>query len=182
MTTTQRRKAIEVARDVLLQLRLKRIMASSGTYLQIDVSGEAETCALDNGDASFKKSFAQDKSISCRVCAIGAAYIGYINRFNRVTNDQAESAGVNQMIDTLSAIFSEEQLRMMEAVFEGGFVGGDPDWYLDLDYENEEQARVDMLINNFYEKYDDDDQRLRAIMINVIRNNGEFRLPQRVRG
>ena len=175
MTATQRRKAIEIARDVLLQLRLKRIKASPGTYLQIDISDEAKTCALDNGNASFKKSFAQDKNIFCRVCAIGAAYIGYINRFNRVTNDEAVGASSYWMINTLSAIFSEDQLRLMEAVFEGGFTSDIPDWY----WYNE--ALIDTLTSNFYEKYENNDQRLRAIMINVIRNDGEFRLPHRVR-
>lgn len=185
MTATQRRKAVEVARDVLLQLRLKRIEANSGTYLIVHG-------ALNrNSQESFQKTFAKNESVTCTVCAIGACYISYINRFNRVTNTQACAAGVTSMLGTLTEVFSYDQLRLMEAVFESGFVGDEPQWfhalvneYYDSDCESvgtPAHERITTLIEEFYNRYPDDDKRLRAIMINVIRNNGEFRLPLRMR-
>lgn len=166
MTASQRRKAVAVARDVIAQLRLKRITASTGDYLIID------GVAYDNPNQSFQETFRRNKGIKCEVCAIGAAYIGYINKFNNVTHDEVLNAGSETMIHTLSGIFQEYQLRLMEAAFEGRWIL-ESNWYKD--------ERVNRSILLFYKKYKHQSQRLRAIMLNVIRNNGEFRLPTRAR-
>lgn len=195
MTATQRRKAVEVARDVLLQLKLKRIEPRMGTYLELEKEDErGYSCGLNltsefGEDVSFQKTFQQNTNIKCNVCAIGATYISYINRFNEVKNGQVISARADTMIKTLGKIFSSDQLRLMEAVFECGWVQ-EAEWFTNLEnefYSSDEPeespafARINTAIEEFYYRYDTHENRLRAIMLNVIRNNGEFRLPLRVR-
>lgn len=196
MTATQRRMAIEVARDVLLQLKLKRLQAQSGTYLELEKQDEeGNACGLSlttefGKSGSFQKTFQQNTNIKCTVCAIGAAYVSYINRFNKVKNSQVISANSNAMVKTLGKIFPGDQLRLMEAVFECGWVR-EPEWFTNLEneyYSSDETGEqvpafehVNNMIEAFYYRYADDDKRLRAIMTNVIRNNGEFRLPLRAR-
>lgn len=177
MTAAQRRKAVEVARDVLLQLRLERLTTDGG-YLSVRKDSQAFNPDEEVWNGSFKTAFKEDKSIVCGVCAIGAAYIGYINRFNRVKTCDVLSASDEDMIETMSNVFSSDQLRLMEGFFESGFVST-PDSFYDMDSEG--QDKVLNLMDAFRTRYPERSQRLRAIMLNVIRNNGEFRIPLRIR-
>jgi hypothetical protein len=177
MTAIQRRKAVEVARDVLLQLRLERLTTTGG-YLRVQQNSQDFNPPEEVYNGSFKTAFQQDKSIVCGVCAIGAAYIGYINRFNRVKTCDVLSASDDDMILTMKNVFSEDQLRLMEGFFENGFVQT-PSWYYDLDSGS--AYKVSNLISDFCNRYPERTQRLRAIMLNVIRNDGEFRIPLRMR-
>ena len=181
MTAAQRRKAVEIARDVIAQLRLTRIVASPGNYLIInDRNPESSLYLLDNEpyNGSFKDALKKHKQITCEVCAIGSVYIGYINRFNNVTTDQARETDRLDMLQTLSKIFTEDQLCLMEAAFEGSWVY-EASWFQALD--NNSRYNFNSLIDDYYRKYLTANELLRAIMLNVIRHNGEFRLPIKTR-
>ena len=70
----------------------------------------------------------------------------------------------------------------MERIFDGVWVDcnqSDFDWY---DKMTDEQVEAfEERCDTYHGKYVCDDARLRAIMLNVIRNNGEFILPKRIR-
>jgi len=178
MTATRRKKAVAIAKDVIAQLRLKRLIADTGIYCRVyyDDAHQYFEDAV-NLDHSFQETFKNDKKVSCGVCAMGAVFIGYINRFNEVVNDSVKNVMSTDIVTLLDGIFSEFQLRLMEFVFEGN-------WEVcpaELDDCPEEKEKLTRKGQQYYDKYPDDNQRLRAIMLNVVRNNGEFVLPQRIR-
>lgn len=178
MNKRQRKKAVTIAKDVIEQLRVKRFVASAGTYCDIDYLSDDHSSFHDNHEFSdsFQKSFAKDEKIVCNVCAIGAVYIGYINRFNNVDNDEVMCAEDPQIIETLSGIFSQDQLRLMERIFENDWISDQPKWLTDMSYDDRNDYEV--RCTAYHNRSTSDDSLLRTIMLNVIRNDGEFVLPK----
>jgi hypothetical protein len=179
MNKRQRKKAVAIAKDVIEQLRVKRFVASSGTYCEIDYQSDDHSSFRDNhefGD-SFQKTFAKDKKVVCNVCAMGAVYIGYINRFNNVDNDEVDGVEDPEIIDTLSGIFSQDQLRLMERIFENAWISEAPEWWMDM--SGEDQKDYEARCTAYHDRSTSDDGLLRTIMLNVVRNDGEFVLPKR---
>ena len=178
LTATNRRKAVAIAKDVVAQLRLKRLKASPGDYCRVEYDHMYEYFEDSvNRKDSFQKTFKKNKKVSCRVCAMGAVFIGYINRFNKVTNDEVNDPDPGDIIELVDDVFSEFQLRLMEMAFEGEW----QDTKLVEDFSEKEQENMERKAEQYYRKYPDPDQRLRAIMLNVVRNNGEFVLPKRMK-
>jgi hypothetical protein len=107
-------------------------------------------------------------SKDCYVCALGACFLSYIRLFNDVKvsdlvrGDRQEDLylySTSSFIKSrLSQYFTHDQLLLIEAAFEGWRVA---------DYCSEQ-------VCDFYDKHPDPKERLRAIMQNVIDNNGEF--------
>ena len=107
-TPAMRKKAIAVAKDVLVQLKARRIKATRGIYLApinrnfFEIHGDDLRTHLQDG-------------MRCHVCAIGAAFVGYARKFDRaVVTDLS-----HRMIDTMGDCFTESELRSMENEFEG---------------------------------------------------------------
>jgi len=195
MTPARRKKAVAVASDVIAQLRVNRLQAERGTYCAIDMGDMGSLLFFDKEHelaASFQKSFAEDKRIKCRVCAIGAAYIGYINRFNKVTNGEMQEASSEDMLKRMEDVFDRRQLRLMERIFENFWEDliDNEKWasiedfkrkrYKALGITTEEQIdHFEAKATAYHNKYPDSDDLLRAIMLNVVRNKGEFILPKK---
>lgn len=191
-----RKKAVAIARDVIAQLRMKKLRAEMGSYIDIDLKDDAGcSISLDN-EESFRKTY-QQSSGHCTVCAIGAAFVSYVNRYNRVTNSDIVYIDDDEMIDYLGDAFSAAELRFMERIFENEWVNGDSEWveenfdviYEEIagDFEGKDEAfeAFDRRCGDYHKKYmrgkgGGPDKLLRAIMLNVVRNNGIFKLPQRV--
>lgn len=178
---TQEVTAVDLARDVIKWIDAKRIVACPGTYLggeelddiEYDIEFNAGKTLVGGeevtGDTSLKDIFPK---IKCDVCAIGGLLYSYIDRFNQVNLD--EIVGSDSMaIKKLSSYFSEGQLRLMETAFEGEII--DSGYFREHEYNT---YVISNLGKHFYSNYADSDQRLKAIMRNVIRNNGKFIFPR----
>jgi len=99
---------------------------------------------------------------SCRVCALGAMLLSYIRKYNHLTVDNitnfAGDVDVSRMliVDFLEPIFGGAQLNLIEDAFEG--------------WPDHPKTAV------FCAEHPDPTERLRAIMDNIIQNEGVFKL------
>jgi len=185
MSAAQKRVAI--AEDVLVQLNKNKYQAERGVYCDVNVKSFIPANRFNLGeDDSFKKVELQplllDGTIeSCEVCAIGSIFMsrvalgnefkvdasrGYFNE-EEADIDTSDLDSAVTAIKALKGIFTERQLRYIEFVFEGRNIGGM--------FDNESRAFKDK-VYDFHAQYDTDDERLRAIMLNIIRNKGNFKI------
>lgn len=161
---------VAIAKDVIAQLKAKKpkIKVYEGVYFV----------------ASLKKPFAEvgddlqeaaSKIVSCEVCALGAVFLSKARLYNDCPMSIADgwhgddgkclSFNDDDMRLNLDSLFSNRQLRSIEAAFEG-FSSDFSCIYPD--------GRERM----FYEQHDDNKDRMIAIMKNIIANKGEFVLPK----
>lgn len=186
---------VKIARDVLLQLKKGRYDPSPGTYVEVnlgdlfedldgniidtndpfevndpDDDNDLDEKVVARSDDSFKKLFKERKEITCTVCALGAAFVSLININNRCSNGDVINIAIEDMFDRLEKVFGQHNIGLMETAFEiepmRFAMGLSP-----VDIE----AAIE-----YGEQYEDDEERLRMIMRNVIRNKGDFVLPQKI--
>ena len=86
----KRSKIIEIAKDALEQLKLKRIIANQGDYVEYYCAkyGECKFLTYDD-ENEFRGKEIQDlikenKITKCSVCAVGSLFISFVNKFNNV--------------------------------------------------------------------------------------------------
>lgn len=146
-----------IAKDVIAQLDARKLEA--GGFYQIICHG------IDrNADA---KSHLPAK---CRVCAKGAVLLAHIERFNSVTVGEALNAN-HETAAAKATYFSVKQLDEIEAAFEGGFIGDAPSPTAEKTAYRWATRYPHVLASDHFHRND----RLRAIMSNIIRNKGTFK-------
>lgn len=164
---------VAVAKDVLASMR--KYCAAPGTY--IDPTHDALIAASKVADKGGKE-VAQLLKKKCDVCAIGATFLSLVaidNKYKfQVGNNLVGESFVYtplgyQAKDRLRKVFSEEQLCLIESAFETVHFN---DFY-NLVQDKDLDDKVDRAVA-FGEKYDDPDKRLRAIMRNIVKNEGTF--------
>lgn len=154
-------KRVQIARDVLAQLRSKRLIATSGTWLTGD-SGDSLYESADIEKNVELQTVLKNRE-QCEGCALGGMFMCAVERHNKLKIGDLESptsgeAGEDDAIKYLRKFFSEEQLNEIEAAFEQG--GG---------------ARSGSATAvNFAGDIDDEEERMRLIMENIIVNKGRF--------
>lgn len=166
-------KRVVIAKDVLKQLKTKKFIAASGDYISSNFS------SMFNHDISADIKTNYKKIKNCKVCALGACLLT-ITKFDTkllfkyiIPNILLDSS---PKVDKLfTSIFSPKQLLMIEYAFEGkiGFKYGEQ--VLKQTLSGEE---IDSCIN-FYGGFPGKDEcsedRLIAIMNNIITNKGIFK-------
>lgn len=170
MVRRNRKLCIAVARDTIVQLRLKRFNAIPGVYINIDFD---ENEYIEYDEKFFKQSFSdyfkKAKKTTCNVCALGAAFVSLVN----VENKCSVGGVINEngMWTRLQKAFGTDNMSLMESAFE----------CTPMDSSNSKLSE-EMLDQaaDWGSKYKDDNDRLRAIMMNVIRNGGDFKLPKKL--
>lgn len=170
---TAEQKRVAIASDVLSYLDAKRIVALPGTYIRIpvvgDVSDEEQVCSVIAA------------APDCKVCAIGATFMAAVERANALKIKDVDATrwtselqiSYEGMTEYLGKFFDDEQLLLIEAAFEGYDPHGE------IDYEFLDDV-TKMFV--WTENDDDDgstcstspDDRMRAIMANIVANNGTF--------
>lgn len=148
MSRPERR--VQVAKDVIKQLNLKRIQAETGMYCGIySISPEADK------QKELSK-LLKKESKPCVVCGIGALFVAKVYRENKLdatayklpnyksTTDIC--VGRPKIVSYVRDAFNARQLDQIEEWFEG----------------NSEVQR----------NYPNDEDRLRAIMEHIIKNEG----------
>lgn len=151
-----------IAQDVLNQLNLKKIIATSGTYFAF------EDVPFDEKDFLHE---VLDKT-QCQVCALGSLYYSRVQVANETRCDVVERIGdyeedigdyeedsvlnninsTHTIMPDLNQYFDWSALDKIENYFEGWFEG-----------------------NTFYSDNPDPEIRMRKIMQNIIDNNGDFK-------
>jgi hypothetical protein len=152
---TKMQKRVAIAEDVIASVRAFKFRAEPGTYF-----------AMQNNDAitSDPQAIMQHEETVCNVCAIGAIFASKVKIGNKCTLNIDQKLGDRSIIPNIKSIFSEKELRIIEAAFERNAQDSIvPD-------DIEEKAR------KWHDKNHpmDDDKRLIAIMKNIIKNKGTF--------
>lgn len=184
MTPTEKR--VQIARDVLSQLRLKRLTAVSGVWLQ----GGDDSPLFENKDVE-KNPELKDilaKTERCEGCALGGLFMCAVERADKIKlgelacvkeykeeakaykntpeyiNDVEGTMEFTDAFKYLKKFFSAHQLEMIEEAFEQG--SGN------CSTTNDHAA-------GFVIDIDDEEDRMRLIMENIIVNNGLFKPEKR---
>lgn len=176
MARRNRQMCVKIAKDVLAQLRLKRFRATPGTYVKINSKEVDKLCMGDDVtkldavmESSFKEFFKRDKQVTCQVCALGAAFVSMVNIENECSVEEVMNE--EQMWPRLEKYFGRANIDLMETAFEcSSYQNADSD----ISCELLEAA------SDWGSRYDNNTERMQAIMRNVIRNNGDFKLPKKI--
>ncbi len=161
-------KAVAIAKDVIAQIKLQQYIANSGSYFY----------DINSPDYAYVKvKNILDKK--CKVCALGACIVSAARLFNQ---DTYEAVPVfNSINENLKEYFDPNDLLLMEYTFERGMLG---ELY---NYSNDTYEKYyntfDQATKNaacFYgDAYSNVEDRLIAIMRNIIRNKGRFIIPKK---
>lgn len=149
-------KRVALAKDVIASLIAKKYVAETSTYLAVGNEEHYTNKMLD---------VVKNGKVKCTVCAIGSLFVSRLK-----TSDTLKlTSSDHVMIKSLAGIFTEKELRILEFLFEGRNMGEDniSDIY-DDGYE---------FYTNFFNRSirdNGDKKRLKAIMQNIINNNGNF--------
>lgn len=163
---TPAEKRAMIAQDVIDQLNAGKYTAEGGTWAFIDtgskeLAAEQQVCDL-----------IADKNTECTCCALGALMLSEISINDKLTVEAADeefwnnslAIGIREEGDRLRDYFSDDQIRLIEIAFELGCGEFSPQG----DSEGDEAAVM------FGEQYEEESDRLLAIMNNIIKNNGTF--------
>lgn len=159
---------VQIARDVLTQLRLKRFQAKEGTYVTVNIDGDIYHEDSEYHSACFKEYFKKNKQVTCQVCALGAAFVSMVNIKNEcsVLDVMMEDG----MWERLGEYFGADNIDLMESAFE---IRVSQNANSGLLY------KILFAATSWGSQYQDPNERLRAIMLNVIRNKGDFKIPSK---
>ncbi len=177
MAMTKAEKRVAIAKDVIAQVKVGRFKAATGNYVQ------AKTGPVTLG-AGMQEALVGKE---CSVCALGAAFVAGVDRFNKL-NLTVWNTGIGNFnaacgeyerenIDTsgedtrdyLSRYFGIRQMDAIESAFEG--------WSSEDDRFN--FGRCATGSSAFFRAHPVATDRLLAIMRNIIRNGGEFVMPKK---
>ena len=196
---TKAERRVMIAEDVIQQIKAKKFIPTSGVFATSDVISSLEGGSDD--DRSIREILLSTNA-TCDCCALGGMMLS-CTLFNNKENvsdwtDHFENLGVSveesdsRIKNGFKQIFSKSQLELIEIAFETGdgyncfdheYVKKHTDGRLYLDYYddgfNEDNVLSKPEIKKYYavqfgKKYESDDDRMIAIMKNIIKNKGEF--------
>lgn len=163
------RKRITVAQDVLDQLRLRRFVATTGTYLQpTTVEAKRQFNSFDD-DSDKRPVHEVLEDVKCQVCGIGSLFVAAVDRANACTIKDMDHSYENSgfMREYLGEFFSDEQLVLIETAFETELINS-------LNTGLSRSSPEVYAAIRFGEKYSNAEKRLKSIMENIIANKGTF--------
>lgn len=179
---TPSRKRIEIARDVLRQIRLGRINPQHGTYFDATREGP-DACEVT--DATQVRDLTQQIE-SCSACALGSVFMCAVNRADALKVGDLQGFNASRlaarkrgmhfksfdMRSYLMRFFSMDQLLLIENAFEGGDVNGLTEVQAHNPRVTERTMRA---VARYNERYLGDAARcLERIMRNIEAHGGRF--------
>lgn len=156
---------IELANEVITLVRTQRLQPHAGAVMEAEKKFPAKGYPL--------RAFLTSLSV-CKACATGALLFAYVVSYRSVLSPGQhpfnaycpnwETVNLKDgMYIVLAKIFSPLQLRLIEHAFEG------------LHHEQELRGKVLIACKEFYRQYPSATLRLKAIMQNIIDNDGQFK-------
>ena len=157
---TKKAARIAICKDVLQQLRLKRINPGL-SYVSYVPAPWSWTDAKQ--DARDGMAFACESG--CMTCALGSMMISHVRLFDNFTKGQFFRLEQNDCLDCLGQYFDEDQLLDIESAY----------MLWDRNEHMETLAAYRFGRSIAPAKVDGKSKRLRAIMMNIIKNDGTFK-------
>jgi len=139
-----------IAQDVLDAIRAEKFRPISGVWVDWNIDLDQPLAAQ------------VEKNPTCQVCALGAAFLCAVRyhpgAYPRDFHVMRSGCGHDAIFKLLGDFFEDDQLQMIEAAYEQGrgFCGGETEAIC------------------FGLKYEDDQERMIAIMQNILANHGTF--------
>ena len=162
----RKRARVLIAKDALALLKKEALMACAGGYLVI--RGKSFPFSVDDEDEDKQVADIVSEAPVCEVCAIGAAFVASVRRFDRLKiRDFYADPDRYDYTRYLGQFFSQAQLDLMEIAFEGTHIGV-------ANVPEREFLRA----QSFYLHYATPErapERLEAIFRNIVKNDGTFK-------
>lgn len=165
---------VAIAKDVIMTIKAKKIKISQGSYVTND--------ELSEEIGNYEKPVELQKLLAkvdepCEVCAKGAMFICDIMRRNDFkVSDNTNIEDERIISKRLSQYFPQQQLDLIECAFEEGV---QQDYTKTLSIRNDDgnwiYSEIAKEAMEFGERYKRSEDRLIAIMKNIIKNNGTFK-------
>lgn len=147
MTEEQRAaERVAIAKDVLQQLGSNQLIAGHGGYV-VFWRNPQNWDFYENHEKDPAQPIIDEIKKHCHVCARGALIISYVARHNKLSVRELSRQACRPN-SVLGEFFDNDQLGLIEAAYE--------------------------LDEDFYDQYPNPQQRLIAIMENLVKNNGTF--------
>lgn len=171
-------KRVAIAKDVIKSLNSNKFSASSGTYFNLRFKEQQNFLDSEKESDNLElQTILKSEVVTCDVCAIGGIFASKVNLGNKCKvnvkkeyfeeGEDIDTPNDQEMVENLKTIFGEKELRAIEYAFEGQDI--DETFSKDEEFPNEKYE-------DFYDEYDDDTERMIAIMKNIIKNKGTFKL------
>lgn len=194
-TTTERRQlAVSVAKDVIKSLNEYKAVLTSNSFVEADADSYEEDrngnprnviSKLVNKFKEDSKTTARRLKKHCEVCALGACFLSLVALTNEYTfeldGEYNTEVPVKDLFKKLRVCFSKKQMFLIESAFELG-EGYTNERAGNAFATKEEYTKWASEYSNaliFGKAYVDVQHRLRAIMENIISNEGIF-VPQQL--
>lgn len=164
------KKRIAIAQDVIDMLNTKKIIANSGKYIlgldHVDQDIDAQQLMLKN-------KFPQCDTCAWGACVLAIAHLGDSLTVGDLNEMQEDPDYAYKVKNKVLSIFTPEQVAMIEAAFEktetylafGGSVNNSSNYVEDINLNSSSE---------FGRSFNTDDERLRAIMQNIVDHKGTF--------
>ena len=176
---SKKEKRVSICKDVIAQVKAKRLLLNVGSILKKDESYLNYIRLKDSNDSC--KNILND--LTCTVCAKGAIMLGYIDKHNNFSINSLESAHYrlnhHKYPEDLIEIFGRKLLDDIEMSFEETFF----QWHID-NYSYDTLSLRDLNTTpalsekakmiTVFTKYKNDNERIIAIMQNIIDNKGDL--------
>ncbi len=164
-------KRIAILKDVLSLIRYNKIDVETGVYCDLELPKykvdrysyeDSKTPKVKELENSQLNKLIQSRQVKCTVCAKGALFLGHVDKTNHLKLGETDyNVGEYEIMNKLDNLFDHFNIDLVEVAFEcsnSGYLG----------YNLSTKAV------NFGKKYDDDTERLKAIIKNMIKNEGIF--------
>jgi len=148
---------VAIAKDVIAQIRAEKYIIKTGTWADIDVitpdSAYDSECPVIDQHALLHGLTPVERKLECKCCAIGAAFLSSIRLANKAVVRNGYVDGMDEAKVQLDKYFSDDQLELIEEVFEGG---------QGACHTEDDKGIV------FGEKYNNHEKRALAIFSNIV--------------
>lgn len=170
-------KRIAIAKDVLASLKAKKYTAKHRTYCAFYFKDKKK---VPTGTVELQDVLLSKNLTSCNVCAMGSVFMAKVSLGNSCKIDIPSHFGftsienfnnivgdAEDIVDNMKGIFTEKQLREIEYAFEGEDI---------INMFDDKPLSFHDKMKDFYIRNKSADVRLKAIMDNIVENEGTFKL------
>ena len=185
---SKKQERIDICKDVLRQVYAKKYTPMHGTYFESQ-DHEFNDMLYGGWDpATGAHKLPNPEAIltvpkQCSVCALGSVFVSALDRNNTLKlSDKKYLGNSTLMVEYLGEWFTPKQLRLMEMAFEGSDQSRGR-MFTSVKRGYRTTTPIGKKAVSFFYKYGKDtrygdtrsERLMRAIMNNVIRNNGTFK-------